>query len=127
MEAEFYYVRRFEEDLDFVWERFKNRLEEAGFLLIGERIPVAIAETEKGIIADYHLLFICHSELVEELVKIDPNIGALLPCTGFGYRKEDGNYLGVTLPSVAWKIAGERVVELMRPMEEQVMEIINSL
>ncbi|USS39871.1 DUF302 domain-containing protein [Thermococcus aggregans] len=123
----FYHVRKFEEDLDFVWERFKKRLEEDGFLLIGERIPVAITETVDGIIADYHLLFICHSELVEELVRIDPNIGALLPCTGFGYRKEDGNYLGVTLPSVAWKIAGNEVVKLMKPMEEKVIEIIDSL
>jgi len=123
----FYHVRKFEEDLDFVWERFKKRLEEEGFLLIGERIPVAITETADGIIADYHLLFICHSELVEELVRIDPNIGALLPCTGFGYRKEDGNYLGVTLPSVAWKIAGDEVVKLMKPMEEKVIEIIDSL
>lgn len=123
----FYHVRKFEEDLDFVWERFKKRLEEEGFLLIGERIPVAITETVDGIIADYHLLFICHSELVEELVRIDPNIGALLPCTGFGYRKEDGNYLGVTLPSVAWKIAGDEVVKLMKPMEEKVIEIIDSL
>ncbi|ACJ16332.1 hypothetical protein TON_0844 [Thermococcus onnurineus NA1] len=124
---EFYYVRRFEEDLDFVWERFKEKLEEGGFLLIGERIPVAITEGENGIIADYHLLFICHSELVEELVKIDPNIGALLPCTGFGYRKEDGNYLGVALPSIAWKVAGEKVVELMEPIEEKLKKIIDSL
>ncbi|NJE47682.1 DUF302 domain-containing protein [Thermococcus sp. GR7] len=124
---EFYYVRRFDEDLDFVWERFKEKLEEGGFLLIGERIPVAITEGENGIIADYHLLFICHSELVEELVKIDPNIGALLPCTGFGYRKEDGNYLGVALPSIAWKVAGEKVVELMEPIEEKLKKIIDSL
>ncbi|NJE00161.1 DUF302 domain-containing protein [Thermococcus sp. LS1] len=124
---EFYYVRRFDEDLDFVWERFKKKLEEEGFLLIGERIPVAITEGEDGIIADYHLLFICHSELVEELVKIDPNIGALLPCTGFGYRKEDGNYLGVALPSIAWKVAGKKVVEIMEPMEEKLKKIIDSL
>lgn len=124
---EFYHVRRFDEDLDFLWERFKKKLEEAGFLLIGERIPVAITETERGVIADYHLLFICHGELVEELVKIDPNIGALLPCTAFGYRTEEGNYLGVTLPSIAWAIAGEKVVELMKPMEERVKEIIGSL
>ncbi|WP_048147764.1 DUF302 domain-containing protein [Palaeococcus ferrophilus] len=123
----FYYVRRFEEDLDFIWERFKKRLEEAGFLLIGERIPVAIVEREDGIIADYHVLFICDKELVAELVKIDANIGALLPCTGFGYRREDGNYLGVTLPSVAWRIAGERVAELMKPMEKRVIAIIDSL
>ncbi|RLF80675.1 hypothetical protein DRN44_06880 [Thermococci archaeon] len=123
----FYYVRRFEEDLDFLWERFKKKLEEEGFLLIGERIPVAIVEREDGIVADYHLLFICDRELVAELVKIDPNIGALLPCTGFGYRREDGNYLGVSLPSVAWKIAGEKVAELMRPMEERVIRIIETL
>ncbi|HDD31843.1 DUF302 domain-containing protein [Thermococcus sp.] len=123
----FYYVRRFEEDLDFLWERFKKKLEEEGFLLIGERIPVAIVEREDGIVADYHLLFICDRELVAELVKINPNIGALLPCTGFGYRREDGNYLGVTLPSVAWKIAGEKVAELMRPMEERVIRIIETL
>nr|WP_240911728.1 DUF302 domain-containing protein [Thermococcus sp. LS1] len=127
MVMEFYYVRRFDEDLDFVWERFKKKLEEEGFLLIGERIPVAITEGEDGIIADYHLLFICHSELVEELVKIDPNIGALLPCTGFGYRKEDGNYLGVALPSIAWKVAGKKVVEIMEPMEEKLKKIIDSL
>ncbi|WP_054839770.1 hypothetical protein [Thermococcus sp. JCM 11816] len=122
-------MKKFEEDLDFLWERFKKRLEEEGFLLIGERIPVAIVEREDGIVADYHLLFICDRELVAELVKIDPNIGALLPpCTGFGYRREDGNYLGVTLPSVAWKIAGgEDVVKLMRPMEERVLRIIESL
>jgi len=123
----FYYVRKFEEDLDFLWERFKKRLEGEGFLLIGERIPVAIVEREDGVLADYHLLFICDRELVAELVKIDPNIGALLPCTGFGYRREDGNYLGVTLPSVAWKIAGEEVVKLMKPMEERVIKIIESL
>lgn len=123
----FYYVRRFEEDLDFLWERFKKKLEEEGFLLIGERIPVAIVEREDGIVADYHLLFICDRELVAELVKINPNIGALLPCTGFGYRREEGNYLGVTLPSVAWKIAGEKVAELMRPMEERVIRIIETL
>jgi len=123
----FYYVRRFEEDLDFLWERFKKKLEEEGFLLIGERIPVAIVEREDGIVADYHLLFICDRELVAELVKINPNIGALFPCTGFGYRREDGNYLGVTLPSVAWKIAGEKVAELMRPMEERVIRIIETL
>ncbi|WP_175059867.1 DUF302 domain-containing protein [Thermococcus sp. 2319x1] len=123
----FYYVRKFDEDLDFVWERFKKRLEEEGFLLIGERIPVAMVEREDGIVADYHLLFICDRELVAELVKVDPNIGALLPCTGFGYRREDGNYLGVTLPSVAWKIAGEEVVKLMKPMEEKVIKIIDSL
>ncbi|WP_297071004.1 DUF302 domain-containing protein [Thermococcus sp.] len=124
---EFYYVRRFDEDLDFLWERFKKKLEEEGFLLIGERIPVAIVETKDGIIADYHLLFICDRELVAELVKIDPNIGALLPCTGFGYRTEEGNYLGVTLPSVAWRITGEEVIELMRPMEKQLKAIIDSL
>jgi len=123
----FYYVRKFEEDLDFLWERFKKRLEEEGFLLIGERIPVAIVEREDGIVADYHLLFICDKELVAELVKIDPNIGALLPCTGFGYRREDGNYIGVTLPSVTWKIAGERVAELMRPMEKKTIKIIETL
>ena len=123
----FYHVRKFEEDLDFLWERFKKRLEEAGFLLIGERIPVAIVEREDGIVADYHLLFICDKELVAELVKIDPNIGALLPCTGFGYRREDGNYIGVTLPSVTWKIAGERVAELMRPMEKKTIKIIETL
>jgi len=123
----FYYVKKFEEDLDFLWERFKKRLEEEGFLLIGERIPVAIVEREDGIVADYHLLFICDKELVAELVKIDPNIGALLPCTGFGYRREDGNYLGVTLPSVAWKIAGDETTKLMGPMEERVKAIIDSL
>ncbi|WP_232461706.1 DUF302 domain-containing protein [Thermococcus pacificus] len=111
-----------EERLDYL----KKRLEEEGFLLIGERIPVAIVGREDGIVADYHLLFICHSELVEELIRIDPNIGALLPCTGFGYRREDGNYLGVTLPSVAWKIAGEDVARLMKPMEERVIKIVNS-
>ncbi|MDV3103912.1 DUF302 domain-containing protein [Thermococcus waiotapuensis] len=123
----FYYVRKFEEDLDFLWERFKKKLEEEGFLLIGERVPVAIVERKDGVIADYHLLFICDRELVAELVRIDSNIGALLPCTGFGYRREDGNYLGVTLPSVAWRIAGEEVVRLVRPMEERLVKIINSL
>lgn len=44
----FYYVRKFKEDLDFLWERFKKRLEEEGFLIIGERIPVAIVEREEG-------------------------------------------------------------------------------
>ncbi|ASJ07281.1 hypothetical protein A3L08_08085 [Thermococcus pacificus] len=117
-----YAVEKREERLDYL----KKRLEEEGFLLIGERIPVAIVGREDGIVADYHLLFICHSELVEELIRIDPNIGALLPCTGFGYRREDGNYLGVTLPSVAWKIAGEDVARLMKPMEERVIKIVNS-
>ncbi|MCD6525300.1 MAG: hypothetical protein J7K48_10030, partial [Thermococcus sp.] len=82
---EFYYVRKFERDLEELWEELKNRLEEEGFLLIGERIPVSIVEREDGIIADYHVLFICDTEVIAELVKINPNIGALIPCTAFGY------------------------------------------
>lgn len=124
---EFYYVRKFERNLDDLWEELKRRIEEEGFLIVGERIPVSIVEREDGIVADYHVLFICDRDVVAELVRIDPNIGALMPCTAFGYVREDGVYIGIGLPSVAWKIAGEEVVELMKPMEEKVIKIINSL
>lgn len=124
---EFYYVRKFERDLDDLWEELKRRIEEEGFLIVGEIIPVSIVEREDGIVADYHVLFICDRDVVAELVRIDPNIGALMPCTAFGYVREDGVYIGIGLPSVAWKIAGEEVVELMKPMEEKVIKIINSL
>ena len=123
----FYYVKKFERDLDELWEELKERVEEEGLLIVGERIPVSIVEREDGIIADYHVLFICDREVVAELVRLDPNIGALMPCTAFGYVREDGVYIGVGLPSVAWKIAGEKVVELMRPMEERLRKIIDSL
>ncbi len=123
----FYYVKKFERDLDELWEELKKRVEEEGLLIVGERIPVSIVEREDGIIADYHVLFICDREVVAELVRLDPNIGALMPCTAFGYVREDGVYIGVGLPSVAWRIAGEKVVELMRPMEERLRKIIDSL
>ena len=123
----FYYVKKFERDLDELWEELKKRVEEEGLLIVGERIPVSIVEREDGIIADYHVLFICDREVVAELVRLDPNIGALMPCTAFGYVREDGVYIGIGLPSVAWKIAGEKVVELMRPMEERLRKIIDSL
>lgn len=124
---EFYYVRKFERNLDDLWEELKRRIEEEGFIIVGERIPVSIVEREDGIVADYHVLFICDRDVVAELVRIDPNIGALMPCTAFGYVREDGVYIGIGLPSVAWKIAGGDVVELMKPMEEKVIKIINSL
>lgn len=124
---DFYYVRKFERDLDELWEELKRRIEEEGFLIVGERVPVSIVEREDGIVADYHVLFICNQDVIAELVKINPNIGALIPCTAFGYVREDGVYLGIGLPSVAWKIAGEEIVNLMRPMEEKLKEIIDSL
>ncbi|AIF70156.1 hypothetical protein PAP_08880 [Palaeococcus pacificus DY20341] len=124
---EFYYVKKFERDLDDLWEELKERVEGEGFLIVGERVPVSIVEREDGIIADYHVLFICDRDVIAELVKINPNIGALIPCTAFGYVREDGVYLGIGLPSVAWKVAGDEIVELMRPMEERLKEIINSL
>jgi len=96
-------------------------------LIVGERIPVSIVEREDGFIADYHVLFICDREVVTELVKLDPNIGALMPCTAFGYARGDGVYLGIGLPSVAWRIAGEEVVDLMKPIEEKLRKIIDSL
>ncbi|WP_461864121.1 DUF302 domain-containing protein [Thermococcus sp.] len=123
----FYYVKKFERDLDELWEELKKRVEEEGLLIVGERIPVSIVEREDGIIADYHVLFICDREVVAELVRLDPNIGALMPCTAFGYVREDGVYIGVGLPSMAWRIAGEKVVELMKPMEERLRKIIDSL
>jgi|GEM_PF-918881 uncharacterized protein (DUF302 family) len=124
---DFYYVRKFERDLDELWEELKRRIEEEGFLIVGERVPVSIVEREDGIVADYHVLFICDQDVIAELVKINPNIGALIPCTAFGYVREDGVYLGIGLPSVAWKIAGEEIINLMKPMEEKLKEIIDSL
>lgn len=124
---DFYYVKKFERDLDELWEELKRRIEEEGFLIVGERVPVSIVEREDGIIADYHVLFICDQDVIAELVKINPNIGALIPCTAFGYVREDGVYLGIGLPSVAWKIAGKEIVELMTPMEKKLKEIIDSL
>ncbi len=124
---EFYYVKKFEKDLDELWEELKRKVEEEGLLIVGERIPVSIVEREDGIVADYHVLFICDRDVVAELVKLDPNIGALMPCTAFGYVREDGVYIGIGLPSIAWRIAGEEVVELMKPMEEKLRAIIDSL
>ncbi|NJE09011.1 DUF302 domain-containing protein [Thermococcus sp. M39] len=122
------YVKETNLSFEEAEKKFKEAIEEVGLKVVGEVMPSKKIKMKLGIeIPSYKILFICNPKYVYDLINVDYDIGALVPCHGFVYERDGKVYVGVNLPTKTLTFAGEKVVEYIKTAEEQLIKAVDSV
>ncbi|AIF70153.1 hypothetical protein PAP_08865 [Palaeococcus pacificus DY20341] len=121
------YVKQVSLDFEEAERKFKDAIEKVGLKVVGEVMPSKKVKMKLNIdVPPYKILFICHPKYVYELMKMNKDIGALVPCHAFIYSDgEKACCIGVELPTKTLSFAGEEVVEYIKTAEEQLKQAVD--
>ncbi len=123
---EFKYVVEKNMDFQEADKRFKEAIEEVGLKVVGEVMPSMKIKKMLDIdIPPYKVLFICHPKYIYEMMKMDYNIGTLVPCHGVVYVKDGKTYVGVDLPSKKIQPFNEKIAAYIVEAEEKMKKAVD--
>ena len=87
----YYHARRIEGDFDAVLERTRAALQQHGFGVLTE---IDVRGTLKAKIGEdfrpYRILGACNPRMAHEALKLEPHVGAMLPCNVVVQQADEG-------------------------------------
>ena len=125
LESEYTYVKEVELHFEEVIERVKEELKKESFGVLSEICVDKLFKEKIGLeIEPYIILGVCNPNYSSQLISIDVNSGAFLPCNILVYVKDKKTYVSAMLPTKAMKITGNE--ELLK-VSEQVERILKNV
>ncbi len=120
------YVKKTALSFEEAEEKFRDAIEQVGLKVVGEVMPSAKVKKGLGIdIPPYKVLLICHPKYVYDMMMMDYDIGALVPCHGVVYEKDGAVFVGVDLPTEKVRPAGDKVAEYIKVAEESMKKAVD--
>ncbi|WP_245610373.1 DUF302 domain-containing protein [Thermococcus celericrescens] len=124
---EYAYVREVETGFDETVEKVKEELKKEGFGVLSEiRVDRLFKEKLDLDMEPYVILGACNPNYSSELIGIDLNSGAFLPCNLMVYVKEGKTYVSLLPPTVAMGVTGNgELLEVAGKVEEILKGVVD--
>ncbi len=125
---EFAYVLEKSLSFEEAESRFRDAIESVGLKVVGEVMPSE--KIKKGLRIDippYKILLICHAKYMYDMLQMNYNIAALVPCHGIVYEKDGKVYVGVDFATQKVAPAGEEFVKMLEDAEKKLKEAVDKV
>lgn len=125
------YVYKKETKLSFeeAVDKVKEELKKEGFGVLSEiRIDKLFKEKLGLDMEEYVILGACNPKFSSQLIKIDYDSGAFLPCNLLVYTKDGKTYVSIPLPTKAMEVAeNEKLLKVAGQVEEILKKVVDKV
>ncbi|AIF70145.1 hypothetical protein PAP_08825 [Palaeococcus pacificus DY20341] len=123
------YVHKKETNLSFekAVDKVKEELKKEGFGVLSEIRVDKLFKEKLGLdMEEYVILGVCNPKFSSQLIGIDYDSGAFLPCNILVYIKGGKTYVSAMLPTKAMEVAeNEKLLKVAEQVEEIVKRVVD--
>ncbi len=120
------YVVKKNLEFEIAVEKFKDSIEKVGLKVVAEVMPSQKIKKMLNIdIPPYKVLFVCHPRYIYEMMKMNYDVGTLVPCHAVVYVRNGETYVGVELSSEKLKPCDAKLAEYIKDAERKMIKAVN--